>query len=60
MAVKIIIVALCALAAALTFRAEWILKNVFKLPEPSEKAVMTLKLIALLMAILLFITVFRV
>lgn len=57
---KIVVIALCAAAIALTFKSEWILKNIFKKSEPSEKAVMTVKLAALALAVILFLAVFRV
>lgn len=60
MLVKILIIALCAVAAVLTFKGEWVLKNIFKNPEPSEKAVVSMKFIALLIAVILFVMVFRV
>lgn len=60
MAAKISIIILCVLAAVLTFRAEWILKNIFKMDEPSAKAVMTVKFAALFLAVILFAAVFRV
>lgn len=60
MLIKILIIALCAVAAVLTFKGEWVLKNIFKISEPSEKAVVSMKLIALLLAVILFIMVFRV
>lgn len=60
MQIKILITALCAAAIFMTFKCEWILKTVFKMPEPSDKAKITVKLIALLIAVVLFIMVFRV
>ncbi|MCC8169195.1 MAG: hypothetical protein LIO59_02265 [Oscillospiraceae bacterium] len=60
MLAKILILIFCAAAAALTFRGEWILKNIFKKSDPSEKAVISMKLIALLIAVILFILAFRV
>ncbi len=60
MIVKIAILVLCLVALALIFKGELILKTVFKIQEPSEKAVMTLKLVALALAVLLFVVVFRV
>ncbi|MGN0150067.1 MAG: hypothetical protein ACI4C7_07455 [Clostridia bacterium] len=60
MLIKILIIALCAAAAVLTFKGEWILKRFFGVSEPSEKAVVSMKFIALLIAVIMFITVFRV
>lgn len=60
MIVKIAIILVCVLAVILTFKGEWVLKRVFKIPEPSEKAVLNVKFIALGIAILLFAAVFRV
>jgi hypothetical protein len=55
-----VILVLCVVAAVLTFRGEWILKNILKIPEPSEKAIVSLKFAALFIAVILFIAVFRV
>ncbi len=60
MQIKILIVVFCAAAIFLTFKGEWVLKTVFKMPEPSDNAKITVKLIALLIAVVLFIMVFRV
>ncbi len=60
MLAKIIILALCAVSLALVFKGEWVLKNILKVSEPSEKAVISVKLAALAIAVILFIMVFRV
>lgn len=57
---KIIILAICVIAITLTFKSEWILTHIFKISEPSEKAIIIVKIIALILAILLFAAVFRV
>lgn len=60
MAFKIAAVVFAALALMLNFRGAFILKNVFKKDEYSDKDVMRLKIAALIFALAAFITVFRV
>lgn len=60
MAVKIIAALLGLAALILTFRGQWILSNVFKQSEPSPKQLMQVKYVALGLAIIAFILVFRV
>lgn len=55
---KIIVFILCVIAAVLTFRGEWILKTLFRAEEVSEKQIMTLKYVALGLAVLAFAFVF--
>lgn len=57
MAGKIIIFIICIIAAVLTFKGEWLLKTLFKAEDVSEKQIMTLKYIALGMAVLAFAVV---
>ena len=58
MVIKIIALAVCAAAALCTFKGEYILKKLKMDSEPSPKDVMTLKYIALGLAVAAFAAVF--
>lgn len=60
MAIKIIAVILGAAALMLTFRGEWLLQNILKISEPSQKQILSAKFAALGIAVIAFIMVFRV
>ena len=60
MTVKIIAVILGVAALLLTFRGQWILSNILRIPEPSQEQILRTKFIALAIAVIAFITVFRV
>lgn len=60
MAAKIIAIILAVIALLLTFRGKWILTNIFKIPDPSDKQILWAKFAALGLAVIAFITVFRV
>lgn len=60
MELKITAVILGLIALFLTFRATWILNNIFKISEPSQKHILRTKIAALIIAVIAFIMVFRV
>ena len=60
MAAKITAVILAAAALLLTFKGRLILTKVFRIPEPSDKQILWAKFAALGIAVIAFITVFRV
>lgn len=54
MFIKLLVVIIGVSALILTFRSEAILKKLLKISEPSKKQILTLKLIALAIAVILF------
>lgn len=60
MAVKIIAGILALAALLLTFRGQWVLSHVFKISEPAQNQIMSMKYVALGLAIIAFALVFRV
>ncbi len=56
-AIKIAALILGLIALVMTFRAKWIVENVFK-KEPIEGMVLRVKYIALALAVIAFLTVF--
>lgn len=60
MAIKITAIILGIISLVLTFRADWILSNILKIPEPSQKQILTVKYVAFFIAVIAFLIVFRV
>ena len=58
MAVKTAAIILGVIALVLTFRADWILSNILKIPEPNQKQILTVKFIDFFVAVIAFLMVF--
>ncbi|MDD6483934.1 MAG: hypothetical protein PUF72_05095 [Clostridiales bacterium] len=57
MIIRITAVIIGLLVLLMSFRSEWILRNIIKIDEPSDKQILTLKSAALAAAVILFIVV---
>lgn len=60
MALKIFALVLGVIALFMTFRAEWVLKTLFKAEEPDDGAILKMKYAAFVIAAAAFIIVFLI